>query len=417
MYSLVVGILYRAFSTDITPTFPVEIGGYKMTRKNVTEVLDQIEVNCLILKSKSEFLVIMSFDLLYCGSELRSRLEAAVSEFGIEPKNIILCASHTHHAPMVDPSKPLLGRLDERYLDWLTGKVISELRSAIRSKFLPFVAELGYGQSSRGVSRRSIRLKAARVGISFFGTFVMKPNPNSEIDRTLRRLILKNPRTGRTVTEIWSFGVHATARKMGNYISADFPGYVRKNIRNNSQSDIPVLFLQGFSGDVRPNSGSDSSLFSKIKTLINGGSFQELNDKEYLVFGNLLSDELLSIKTISIPNLSRQSFKVSAKTVPPNFFTRNFEATENAFIQVIYFGDITLFGVPAEVVSEYATDWDFNARNIWPIGCINHVFAYVPSSKMIAEGGYEVEGFRKYFGCGPVNPEVETELRSILQNI
>jgi hypothetical protein len=36
---------------------------------------------------------------------------------------------------------------------------------------------------------------------------------------------------------------------------------------------------------------------------------------------------------------------------------------------------------------------------------------------MITEGGYEADGFRKYFGCGPVQVNIEAELNLIFENI
>jgi hypothetical protein len=413
-------MLQASFSVDITPNFPVELGGYKETRKNVTEVLDRIEVNCLILKKDSEFLVIMSFDLLYVGLELRSKLEEALLQFGVESKNLFLCASHTHHSPMVDPSKPLLGNIDRNYLDWLISKVIWEFRSTLRSEFLPFVAELGYGNSKLGIGRRAQRVKVARRGLIFFGGFVMKPNPAYEIDRTLRRLSLKTPETGETLLELWSFGVHATARKRGRYISADFPGRVRANIRKEAQSNIPVLFLQGFSADVRPNSSLNHSIVSWVKAIINGGSFQEFSDREYCSWGDELSAELLSIETVPIPNFSYRAFEVHRIPINSNLFIQDVSETGQFFIHIVFFSFFAFVGVPAEVASAYAIKkrgGGFNARNLWPSGCIDHVIAYVPTSAMITEGGYEADGFRKYFGCGPVQVNIEAELNLIFENI
>ena len=61
--------------------------------------------------------------------------------------------------------------------------------------------------------------------------------------------------------------------------------------------------------------------------------------------------------------------------------------------------DLHLVGMSAEVVAEYSQPLqDLLAPNqVIPVGCLGDCYGYLPSEPMLAEGGYEVEGFFPYF--------------------
>ena len=40
----------------------------------------------------------------------------------------------------------------------------------------------------------------------------------------------------------------------------------------------------------------------------------------------------------------------------------------------------------------------FTGKTIWPVGCIDRVFGYLPMNSMLPEGGYEVTGYKQSFG-------------------
>ena len=58
-----------------------------------------------------------------------------------------------------------------------------------------------------------------------------------------------------------------------------------------------------------------------------------------------------------------------------------------------------ILGVSAEVVSLYSLELQQRYPNkiIIPVGCVGTVFGYWPTKKMLKEGGYEVNGFKKAF--------------------
>jgi hypothetical protein len=60
----------------------------------------------------------------------------------------------------------------------------------------------------------------------------------------------------------------------------------------------------------------------------------------------------------------------------------------------------TILGVNAEPVVEYQAlvQQRFPGALLLAAGCIDEPRGYLPTDRMLGEGGYEVEGFRKPFG-------------------
>jgi hypothetical protein len=83
-------------------------------------------------------------------------------------------------------------------------------------------------------------------------------------------------------------------------------------------------------------------------------------------------------------------------------------------VQVIRFGDdLTLIALAGEVVVDYALRLrkELAGQPTWVAGYCNEVFAYVPSERVLTEGGYEGGGAMVYFGWhGPFKPGVENLL-------
>ena len=78
------------------------------------------------------------------------------------------------------------------------------------------------------------------------------PNSKSPIDSTIRTFKFIDKRTGKSVSILWNFACHPVMYHNPKNITSHFPGDIRIGIRKEFEN-IPVIFLQGFSGDVRPN--------------------------------------------------------------------------------------------------------------------------------------------------------------------
>jgi hypothetical protein len=90
-------------------------------------------------------------------------------------------------------------------------------------------------------------------------------------------------------------------------------------------------------------------------------------------------------------------------------------------LQVWRFGtDLTLVAIGGEVVVDYALRLrrDHPDDHVWPIGYANDVFGYVPSRRVLDEGGYEGGGALLYYGRpGPFDATVEDRIFAALERL
>lgn len=96
-------------------------------------------------------------------------------------------------------------------------------------------------------------------------------------------------------------------------------------------------------------------------------------------------------------------------------------AMQPAPVQVWRFGEtFTLVALGGEVVADYALRLkrDYPARRIWVAGYSNDVFGYLPSLRVLKEGGYEGGGAMIYYGRpGPFAPSVEERIHSEVRSL
>ncbi len=87
-------------------------------------------------------------------------------------------------------------------------------------------------------------------------------------------------------------------------------------------------------------------------------------------------------------------------------------------LQAWRLGDaFTLVTLGGEVVVDYALRLrrDYPDANVWPVGYANDVFGYVPSRRVLDEGGYEGGGALLYYGRpGPFDATVEDRIFNAL---
>lgn len=408
----------RGTTRNITPSeLPIHLGGYA-NGTTATRVDSPLEVNCLVLTDGAETVVLVSLDLLYVTHALRGAVIRGLTDLGVGESNLFIGASHTHYAPAIDETKPALGLPNSEYRSEVADAIIDAIRDALTGPQSLVSIESAASPTSIGVNRRRRRLlRVLRGGIEF-NHVAMCPNPSGPTD-PIASVVSVRAQT-RALAYVWSAACHPTGLAEAGAVNAHWPGDVRKRLRQLEATedprgeDLPVLFFQGFSGDVRPPSGSVKSgpiaaLFRRIRL---GVTFEPLDWTEYSDWSRAAADQIAAIAlecspSTSTPRLSAvrheypaMTFAVGAYDLPPVSFQR------------VSIGDIQLVGVSAEPVSGYADSLRSLVvdKHVIPIGCIDHVIGYWPTQSMIREGGYEVAGHCRSFGITACDPDIQSKV-------
>lgn len=387
--------LYAAGAfADITPAELLPLAGYSDRSINAAQVADRLEADAVVLRQDATLLVFVSCDLLFVGRPLRSRLEELLADC-VSPGSLFVSATHTHFAPATNPTMPRLGRASSTYVETVATTISSLVRGLINST--PQAVNILYkaGRADHAIHRR-LPVAGPRLGLPPLGyRWEMRPNRDVSIDERIRVLSLGDDE-GRPIAICWSYACHPVCFPERMQVSADFPGVVRKAVRARF-GNIPVLFWQGFAGDVRPRAvGIPKETVAGRREL---PEFVPFTSEQWKHWTTGLSACVLSAlqtagqKTEGKIGASRRQFPVSELGLRCR--------SRNISVHEVRLGDnLELFGISAELVNGYVARLESirTGTTIIPVGCIDDVSCYVPTDEMVGQGGYEVAGFRRLFG-------------------
>lgn len=399
---------------DISPSFPVVLGAGRNGDLDWS-VDDSIEINMVAIWVEDEDpIILISCDLLYPGPELNKTISTAFP--GIDRDRILLSATHTHCAPMTDTSKPLLGKTNPNYLrtllDTFQNAGIYLMNSAKRHEVTVYVSNV---DANHSINRRLH--KRLRIGSKIQTDFVdLAPNFHGSRDELITLIELRDTHD-RTLCGIWNYACHPVGYPYANHVSAHFPGVVRDSLRGVTSSTLPVVYLQGFSGDTRPNATVTRTKTPEtiIRRLLQGASFSDFDKAGYDAWTTSLAARVLSARK-SLTKVDIDSSDCVRLNADPEEFTLP-PVDEVTFQKVSLLPWITIVGVSAEVVSEYSP----LVRNLSPtpytmcVGCLDNPFGYLPTQAMLLEGGYESDGYCKYFSLASVATTIEKTTRDTLE--
>lgn len=374
---------------SIAPGKPVQLGGYADRTAPFTKVADPIEANILLLGSREQRLICVTLDLLYPGDRLRAELQRLLN---IAPESLFLAASHTHYAPMTSDGLPALGTPDPEYVESVAARVAEAVRS-LEAEEEDCRITYHEARAPYNINRRLKRLRLGRTGFKL--EHGQGPNPKGERDEAVRLLrVVDLQRKVRAV--LWSYACHPTAYPDRMRVSSDYVGVVRSRIRE-VYGNIPVLFLQGFSGDLRPPfQARVRDLGSLIRRVCLGPMFATPKEQEFFGWANQIADRVLEgVNSSGAP--VEGELRLARQVIPwPGLQT---QLPKQLSIHSVKLGNTRILGISAEVVTHYRAIIQrfFPGEHLITAGCIDQTWAYLPSDTMIGERGYEVEDFRRYF--------------------
>jgi neutral ceramidase len=392
---------------DVTPDRPVTLGcSPDAGLQPVDRIAEPLEVNVVAMLPDLEPVVVVALDTLYPSLDLREAILAANPRLPSE--RLVIAASHTHQAPMLLSGKPTLGTVDLAYLAHVREALAREVRAVLdRLDEIAPGGGLGEGRVRVGTARASHSINRrlmTRRGMR------QAPNPGGPTDETIAVAVVEDGHG--PVAILWNYACHPVGHPDGLAVSAHFPHHVRQRLRSElGRPELPVVYFQGFSGDVRPSCSTRiTSVRGVARTLKWGRSFHEISVRAYQSWASSLA-ELVASMVRSAPEVTIDGVTVRERLVPRDRFVRASSPGPEVRFQFLGLGaSWAVITVGAELVTDYARA----ARAMAPevstlmcVGCTDEAFGYIPTRAMLAEGGYEAEGFCTAFGYDDVRPDVE----------
>lgn len=403
-----------AARVDVSPTSQVVLGASDAARLPWVGTIDPIEANLLAMWSDdlTSAVLVVSIDCLYVGPRLRRLIEEASN---LQSVRVLTFASHTHRAPMVDESKPRLGHPDESYMQFISEKLAQAVFGVMNGSATDVEMSAASERANHSINRR-LRKRLVVSRRPALNQFVNAPNADGPTDETIVTATLRDE-SGKAVAVIWNYACHPVGAPRSNAVSAHYIGRARERVRaSEGCEDLPVLFLQGFSGNTRPVATARAwTLKRRLRELVMGPLFEDMSPCVYESWTASLAGALQQAREREVPirsdSISVVRLERSGLYGP--------EESPIIFSKVDVGEEFSIVGISGEVVAEYALP----ARGLIDrpfvccAGCLDATFGYVPTTRILEEGGYEGGGYLSEFGLKWINPSIESQVLRTLQEL
>ncbi|MGB2615012.1 MAG: hypothetical protein WBE06_09940 [Phycisphaerae bacterium] len=221
----------------------------QLHRRICDRIRDDLEANLLYLTDGKEQVLLASLDLACSDTPDARAIGAAIeAATGVPARNVILCDTHTHTGP--NTFSPLHDvPVNEAYVGRLRLALVDAAREAVASA-RPARIGWGGGTARIGYNRRMCWADGTHTmyGDATRPDFTGLEGP----DDPSHAVLFAVDEDGRHIAVAHHNTCHATCVEGATFASADFPGEARQRLRESLGDNVPVLYLQGASGDVSP---------------------------------------------------------------------------------------------------------------------------------------------------------------------
>jgi hypothetical protein len=383
---------------DITPDFPVRLSGYGGRRTESDGVAQRIWAKALAIRTETEGAAVL-LTVENCGvpDAMTERVAAQLKEkAGILREQFVVCSTHSHTAPCLSGVLPtLFGQPIPDAHQVNIGRYTQELTNKMERVALAALADLRPGTLAWGEGR-----------VEFANNRRTQGGP---VDHALP--VLRATGTdGELRAILASYACHCTT--LGgdfNHVCGDWAGYAQDYIEADYPGVIAMVAI-GCGGDANPAPRT-------------GLNFARQHGHEIAAEVNrLLGTDLTSIqsklngrvKRIDLPFdklPTREEWEERVKgggaigyhaQMQLNRLNRG-ESLQTHLsypLQTWNFeDDLAIVFLPGEVVVDYSIRLkrEFDATRLWVNAYCNDVPCYIPSRRILAEGGYEGEGAMTYY--------------------
>ena len=378
----------------ITPTESLWLSGYEERSRPFEGVLRDVYVKALALDDGSgRVSVLVTADILGYSRETGAAVaERCRRDFGIPRDRLILNASHTHSAPVIDPpvwpEHPLMPASQlpviHRYGEFLVSRTVEAVGAAIRN-LAPAQLRFAQGFAAIGVNRRR-----AVIGRSLPG----------QVDQDVPVLSVEDA-GGKLVAVVVGYACHATVLNIYP-VNGDWPGFAQEEIERRHPGAV-AMYVQGCAGDINPLPRRSVALARTYGQILGAAVEQVLAGDITSVSGPLRTaygiadlpfQDLPSRAQLERDTTSKEDYRQWRAKRMLARLDRGEKLPDHYAepVQVWRFGSgLTLIALGGEAVSDYSLRLkkQYGFDNTWVAAYSNDVFGYVGSRRVIHEGGYE----------------------------
>ncbi len=395
---------------DITPETSLWMAGYAARQEPSQGVALPLHAKALALRcGRDRPAVLVTCDLLGVTAHISGRVADNLQQrHGVGRADILFNASHTHSGPVVDDQLSVAYDLTRDQRDAIRAYTVrlEGMLTAVALDALAHMrpAQVGYARGEAGF--------AANRRVAF--------TPGGPVDQSVPVLRVDGP-DGRPLAIVFGYACHNTTLQ-ASFVQyhGDYAG-VAQALLEQRHPGATALFVAGCGADANPNPRGTLALVQA-----HGTALADAVDRALPAATSVAATLRTNYGTVDLPfvdGAAREQWRAGLKI--DDVYLRRYDAAMNAIrardgrlpaaqpdpVQVWTFGSgLTFVGLGGEVVVDYALRLarEFPERRLWVAGYSNDVFGYVPSLRVLREGGYEGGDAMVYYARpGPFTESVE----------
>ncbi len=393
---------------DITPKEPIWLAGYAGRTKPAEGIDQKLNVKALALKDVSGATTVMvTADTIGTSrgftDAVAMRLKA---KYQLPRERFLFAASHSHNTPVIFGNlTDMYGLSPEnlevvmRYTKHFEDQAVAAAEQAMDS-MEPVRLKYAEGNAAFAGNRREFGPAGVKFGI----------NPTGAVEHSVPVLRIERE-DGSLKSILLGYACHCTTPGTEYKVSGDWAGYAQEYLEW-TYPGTSALFITGCGADANPNPRG-SFLFARQHGLALAGSVARVLNEPMREIKGPISAKLADVELpISAPpgkeyyeamltNKAPAVIRYAQRHIGMIERREPFMTSYPCPVQVFRFGkDLTMISLGGEVVVDYTHRLrrELPQEKLWVSAYCNDVFAYVPSMRILTEGGYEADFNLIYYG-------------------
>ena len=402
---------------DITPDYPIRMVGYESRKTESDGIASRLKARAIAIGSDDAAeggpAVLVAVDNCAVGSKVTEEVAARLNKKVKLPRErLVVCSTHTHCAPGLSSGLDFifgnaLPPEQKAHIDRYTGELTDAIEKgcvhldALAGLRSP--ASLAWGQGRVGFAANRRVLKDGRW--VNFGV-----NPNGPVDHSVP-VLRATDAAGKVKAVLFGYACHCTT--LGgefNKICGDWAGYACDEIENQSPGAIALAIIGcGADANPEPRRNLDDA---KQHGLAAGREVVRLVESTLTPLPGRIQSRFRKIELPLEPLPTRAKLDEQTKQRgAAGFLARTLierldrgetlPTTVPYVVQTWCFGDdMAMVFLAGEVVVDYALrlKWEIDQERLWIAAYSNDVPCYIPSRRVLSEGGYEADFSMIYYG-------------------
>lgn len=363
----------------VTPKKMLFMAGYASRKTPAVGKVQDLFAKALALQDEQgNRLVFVTLDLIGVPQLMRHAVaERAEKEFKLPQANLVMNASHTHSGPSLrttpltekDKDNPLAKDAWD-YTQKLQDDIVGIIGKAL-SDVQP--ARLTWNKARCGFAMNRRADYTLPPGHPNAGK---APNPDGPVDHEVPALRIEAP-DGTLRATLFGYACHNTSLGFYNWCG-DYAGFAQEYLQEH-RPNFTALFLMGC--------GADQNPYPRRSDVVPGVTDLELS----MQHGRSLSNAVEMALMVN-PRPVAGPIRAAYEEILLDYAKPGRESHPYP-VQVIKIGnDLTFITLGSEVVVDYSLRFkrEFaGAAGVWVAGYSNDYTGYVPSLRVLKEGGYE----------------------------